>query len=152
MMLGHHAQRIAHGSLGCDGHGIVNHTVFGTFDGTDLLTLLVDGHVLVDDADTAGTGHGDGQVGLRHGIHRRRHNRGVEGNISGKPRSNIYVSGKNLRTGGNQEYVIEGETFGNFSGNELLHRDKFNLTKLTINSQKPAIFILLLYVFVAIFA
>ena len=41
-------------------------------------------HVLVDDADAALLGQGDGQVALGDGVHRRRHDGDVEANVAGE--------------------------------------------------------------------
>ena len=65
------------------------------------------------DTDTAGAGHGDSQVGFGHGIHRRRNDRGMEGDIPGETGRHIDIPRKNFRMGGNQQNIIEGQAFRN---------------------------------------
>ena len=53
MMLGHHSERFAYSSIRTDGHRIVNHSILGAFHTANLLHLLFDGHVFVNDSDSA---------------------------------------------------------------------------------------------------
>ena len=71
MVLRHKSQRFSDIGRRADGDRVVYHAVLGSLDPSDLLALSLDGHVLVNHADTSGTGHRYGQVRLGHGIHRR---------------------------------------------------------------------------------
>ena len=70
-------EQVTHGSVGFDGDRIFHHTSFVTLDLAHFGSLLLDGHVLVDDADTAFLSHGDGQTGFGDGVH----GSGNQGNI-----------------------------------------------------------------------
>src|SRR3989344_2574311 len=70
-------EQVAHGGVSVDGDRIFHHTGFITLDLAHFGSLLLDGHVLVDDADTAFLSHGDGQTGFGDGIH----GSGNQGNI-----------------------------------------------------------------------
>ncbi|MNV13593.1 hypothetical protein D3C71_1042410 [compost metagenome] len=62
-------EQFAHGSVGVDGDRVLDHTGFVTLDLADFGSLLLDGHVLVDDADTTFLSHGDCQTGFSDGVH-----------------------------------------------------------------------------------
>ena len=96
MMLRHKGQCIAHSSLRADGDRIVNHTVLRSLDPADLLALLVNGHILVNHTDTAGTSHRDSKISLSNSVHCRRNNRSAERNISCEFGGNIYSSRKDF--------------------------------------------------------
>ena len=51
------------------GDRIGNHPVLASFDRSDGRGLRFDVQILVNDADSALLGQGDGQWGLRHGVH-----------------------------------------------------------------------------------
>ena len=71
VVAGHHGEGVADRRIGTDGDRVIDHAVLRSLDTADLLALRLDGHVLVNDTDTAGTGHGNRQFGLGYGIHGR---------------------------------------------------------------------------------
>ena len=97
MLFSHKSKSITDGSFRTDSNRIINHTVFGSLHPPDLFALLLYSHVLVDDTYTAGTSHGDSKISLSYSVHRRRHNRSVERNLSCKFSGNIYTSRENFR-------------------------------------------------------
>ena len=56
--------------VGAQGDRVDDDAVFGALDLVDLEGLLLDRHVLVDDAEAAFLGQGDGQLALGDGVHR----------------------------------------------------------------------------------
>ena len=61
---------IGQGLVGVDGDGFTTMPDFELLDPADLGGLFLRRHVLVDDADAAGLGHGDRHRRLGHGVHR----------------------------------------------------------------------------------
>ncbi len=74
-----------------------------------LAGLLLDGHVLVDDAESALLGDRDGETGLCNGVHRRRQDGNTERDLRGQPRAHVYFAGQHLGVSGLQQDVVEGE-------------------------------------------
>jgi hypothetical protein len=62
-------EQVTHGGVGLDGDRVLDHTGFETLDLAHFGSLLLDGHVLVDDADAAFLSHGDCQTGFSDGVH-----------------------------------------------------------------------------------
>ena len=77
----------------------------------DFAGLLLDGHVLVDDADTPLLGQRDRQPGLGNGIHRRRQYRYVELDFPGQLRAQVDLVGEHRRVTWLQQNVVEGQGF-----------------------------------------
>ena len=69
VVFAHQGQRVAHGAAPANGHGVVNHAVFGTLHNSHLPRLFLDAHVLVYHADTTFAGNGDSHFALGHGVH-----------------------------------------------------------------------------------
>ncbi len=78
----HHFQGVANGAAPAYGHRVVNHPVFGAFHRMHLPRLLLYGHVLVNHADAAFACYGYGHRCLCHGVHRGRHERHIQGDVS----------------------------------------------------------------------
>ena len=94
-----------------DGHRIQDHSVLGTLHLAHLGSLGGDAHVLVNDADSAFTGQGDGHRGLRHGIHSGRYNGDVQGNVSGETGVEVYCAGQHLGIRRDEKDIVESEAF-----------------------------------------
>ena len=71
--------------------------------------LLLDRHVLVDDADAAFLRHCNGKARLRHGVHRSGHQRNVQRDRSGQAGLEIDFGGQDVGQGRQQQNVVEGE-------------------------------------------
>ena len=67
----HQFQRLAKRALGRDGERVHHHAGFIFFHAADFGGLRFDAHILVDDPDAAGLGHGDGEPVFGHRVHRR---------------------------------------------------------------------------------
>ncbi len=102
------------GFFGGDGDGVDDHAGFGALDLVDLAGLLLDGEIAVDDAHAALLGHGDGEARLGDGVHGGGHERGVEGDGAGEACLRADLGGDDVRVGGDQEDIVEGQGFGDF--------------------------------------
>ncbi len=60
---------LANGHVRLDGDGIADDPALEFFDAIDLPGLIVNRHILVNDADAALLGDGNGKTGLRDGVH-----------------------------------------------------------------------------------
>src|SRR5262249_42926879 len=83
--------------------------VFTALDLVDLGRLPQQRHVLVDDADAAFLGQSDGQFALGYGVHRRRHNRNVNPDVSGKLCADINFTRYDLAVGWLKQDIVEGD-------------------------------------------
>ena len=92
--------KISQSGCSLKSEGVFNHTTFIFFNCPDLFGLLLDGHALVDNADTAFLGKGNGQTRLGHSIHGRGNQRDIHGNTAGQLGRCIYIFGCNLRVAG----------------------------------------------------
>ena len=120
VVLLHQPQGIPYRRFHIDRDRIVDHAVLGAFDLADVLHLHFDGHILVDHADTALPGNGDGQISVGHGIHGRRHDRHLQRNLAGKAGLDIDLAGKDFGTGRNEQYVVVRQTLHD---NLLVHHN-----------------------------
>src|SRR5439155_15024463 len=91
--------------VGRQGDRIDDDAVFAALDLVHFACLVGDGQVLVNDADAAFLGQGDGQVAFGHGIHRGRDNGQIEANIPGQLRAHVHVAGDDVAVAGLQENV-----------------------------------------------
>ena len=81
MMLSHHAEHLTHSRIRMDGDRVIDHSVLCPLYTADLVHLLLNGHVLVDHTDTAGTGHSDSKLSFGHGVHCCRNDRSLESDL-----------------------------------------------------------------------
>ncbi|CDF94346.1 hypothetical protein BN844_3546 [Pseudomonas sp. SHC52] len=77
-------EQIAHRGIGLDGDRVLDHASLEPLDLAHFGGLLFDGHVLVDDTDTAFLGHGNGQTGFGHGVHGSGNQRDIQFDATGK--------------------------------------------------------------------
>ena len=97
--------------IGAEVEGIVNDAVFTSLDAIDLIDLLFDGHILVNDADTAFTGNGNCHAGFGDGVHRGGHNGDIELDFLGQVGGDRHIARLHLAVCGNEQYVVECKTF-----------------------------------------
>ena len=102
-------KQAADGLGGINGNRIFNNSAFMFFNNAHLISLLFNGHALVNDTNASFLSHGNRQTGLSHGIHGRRNQRDIELNISGEPGFQADVLGSHLRVTGQQENIIKSE-------------------------------------------
>ena len=85
--------------------------VFRTLDLVHLRGLRLDGHVLVDDAQTAFAGDGDGQTRVGDGIHGGAHQGDVQGDALGERHGGVYLLGQHIALAGDQQNVVKSKPF-----------------------------------------
>ena len=78
----------------------------------DFLHLLLGRHVVVDEAETAVEGHGDGHAGLGDGVHIRGDDRNMEPEGVGEGGGGVGGAGENLGVKRREGDVVEGERGG----------------------------------------
>ena len=91
------------------GDRVADHAALEFLDAVDLTRLIVDGHVLVDDADTAFLGDGDGQPRLGHGIHRGGYHGEIDLDFAGQLAGQRDIAGQHFRICRHQQNVVECE-------------------------------------------
>jgi hypothetical protein len=94
-----------------DGDGVHHHAGFELLDLAHLVGLGLGVEVLVDDADAARLGQGDGHGRLGDGVHGRRHQRDAQLDGAGELGARVGLVGQHCRRGRLQEDVIESERF-----------------------------------------
>src|SRR5262249_3415294 len=72
---------------------------------------------LVNDADPAFLGQGDGELALGHGVHRRGDDRDVDADVAGQLRADVGVLGDEVAVAGLEQHVVkrdalQGEALG----------------------------------------
>src|SRR6185312_8161079 len=77
--------------------------------------LLLDRHVLVDDADAAGLRHGDGEPCFGNRVHRGRDDRNVQTDVARELRGQADIARQDIRVRGDERNVVEGESFGKYA-------------------------------------
>ncbi len=110
-MFAHELEHVAEGLVGAGGDRVDDHAALGAFDFLDLASLQRGGKVLVDDADTAFAGDGDGAAGFGHRVHRSAHDGQVEADAIGQPRANVHFGGQHVAVGGHEQNIVEGQGF-----------------------------------------
>ena len=109
VVFGHDVKSLCHGAAAGNGDGVVDHAVLSTLDDGHLACLLVDGHVLVDDADASLAGDGNGHLALGDGVHGSRHKGHVQLDVAREAGFQLYRLGQYFRVSGNQQDVVEGQ-------------------------------------------
>ena len=110
VVFGHQCQRLGHRATAADGHRVVNHAVLGTLHDGHLAGLSLYGHVLVDDANAALAGNGNGHRRFRDGVHGSRHKRHVQPDVARETRAQLYRAGQYFRISGDEKDVVESQT------------------------------------------
>ena len=127
VIFGHERQGIADCFSALDGHGIVDHAVFGTLHDGHLASLLFDRHVFVNHTDAAFTSDGDRHGGFGHSVHGGCHEGDVQLNVARKVRGERHRAGQDFGISGDKQDVVVSETVHhNFVGNEICsHKAKY---------------------------
>ena len=97
---------ISQSDLRVDGQRIGNHTGLRALDHIDLSSLIVDGQVAVQHADTTVTSHGDGHLGLGHGIHGSGEDRGLHHDLASQMSAGVHFGGNDIRLVRQQQHII----------------------------------------------
>ena len=96
-----------------NGDGVADHPGLELLDRPDFPGLGFHGQVLVDVADAAFLGQGDGESGLRYGVHRGGDQRDIEVDSARQAGAEIDFGGEGLGVGRHKEDVIECQSFVN---------------------------------------
>ena len=107
----HQGKRVSHRLVFVDGHRVVDHTAFGTFDLAHFGGLLCNRHILVDHSDAALAGKRNSHRSFGYGVHRSGHYRYVEGDVPGEPGMQVHLPGQDFRVCRNEQYVVECQSF-----------------------------------------
>ena len=105
----HHLQRLGDRLPRAHRHRVDDHAGLGALHLVDLFGLLLDGHVLVDDAEPALLGHGDGQARLGHGVHGGGDDGDVQADVAREARGDVDEVRMDVGAGRAEEDVVEGE-------------------------------------------
>ena len=100
---------LAHGHVRRDGDGLLDDAALEALDLGHLRALGGGRHVLVHDADAPLLRQRDRQARLGHGIHGGRQQRDVQLDAAGEAGGEADFAGKDVRVGGNEQYVVESE-------------------------------------------
>ena len=112
----HQRVGVGHIVIGRKVEWIDDDPVFRTLDLVHLGHLFLDGHIFVDDPDSPFAGNGYRHRRGGHSIHRGGDQRGVEDNVPGQHSMQVNIPGGYLRIGGDQQHVVEGESFADELG------------------------------------
>ncbi len=104
--LPHSLSRSARVTSGLTVSGSGDHTGLGTLDHIDLSGLVVDGQIAVQHTDTTVTSHGDGHLGLGHGIHGSGEDRGLHHDLASQMSAGVHFGGNDIRLVRQQQHII----------------------------------------------
>ena len=119
----HQVQGFLHGIAGGNGNGVKNHAAFALLDAFHFQALAFDGHVLMDDADAALAGDGDGHPVLSHGVHGGADEGDIQMDLSGQTGTQVDVRGEYIAGGGDQKHVVKGKAMCGVSSLDEITRD-----------------------------
>ena len=98
---------VAHEHVGADRDRFGNDAGFVTLHLGDFRSLLVGGHVLVNEADAAFLSEGNRELRFRHRIHGGGNHRNIDRKTAGELRLKLRVAREDFRIGGNEQNVVE---------------------------------------------
>jgi hypothetical protein len=107
----HDAHGFRYGMVGAEVDRIGYDAVFGALDPVYFSGLSFNGHVSVDNPDATFPGYGYGHAGFSDRIHGGANDGNVKSDSSGEPGRNVYFPREDLRLSGNQQYIVEAQTF-----------------------------------------
>ena len=114
LVVGHQPQRVGEGLVGVDRDRVDDHAGLELLDLADFVGLLIDAHVAVDDANSAGLRHCDRERAFGHRIHRRRDQRDAELDLAGEASAGIRLPGHDHGRRRDEHHVVEGQSLPNF--------------------------------------
>ena len=118
----HQLERVRQRGAGLDGERVHHHAGFEFLHLPDLRGLRVRLQVAVDHAEAAGLRHGDGHLGLGHGVHGRGDDRDVERDFAGDAAADIDVARQHFGQTGLDQHVVEGQCLAQGSIRHRGHR------------------------------
>ena len=109
VIFSHEGVGLAQGVAGSQPEGVGDDAVFRALDHVHLLCLGGDGHILMNDADAAFSGNGDGHAILGNGVHCGGHHRNIQLDFFGQLSVQINIHRMDLAFCRNQQNVIKSE-------------------------------------------
>ena len=110
-VLFHERHRVLDEIFRFEEEGVGDDAVFAALHLVHLFRLLLDGHVLVDDADAAFARDRDRHPVFGDGVHRRAHQRDVQANFIGEFGLQRHVRGDHVGRLRDEEYVVKCQSF-----------------------------------------
>ncbi len=104
-----HVEHFADELVGGDFDGVLDEAVDVILDAADFGELLLLRHVVVDEAESAVEGHGDGHGGFRHRIHVGGDDRDMEFEVVGEFDVELGIAGEDLGVEGGEGDVVVGQ-------------------------------------------
>ena len=108
----HQVQHVGKGSVRRDRDRVHHHARFVFLDLADFACLVRRLHILVQDADAAGLGHGNGELVFRDRIHGGRDERNAQADRPCEPGAGLGLCRQDGRPAGLQQDVVEGQRLG----------------------------------------
>ncbi len=108
----HELLGVVQGRVTTEGDRVDDHPRLGALHLADHLSLLLDRHLLVDDADAAVARHRDRHRRLGDRVHGRGDQRGVQRHPPGEARGQVDLAGQHGAVRRHQEHVVEGQRSG----------------------------------------
>ena len=105
------AQQLGHGGLRTNGDRVFNNTGFVFFHHAHISRLVFLIHALVENADAAFLGHGNGQAVLGDRIHGCRDQRNVQRDVPRQFAFQGHILGQHIGMGGYKQNVVERQCF-----------------------------------------
>ena len=119
-MLFAQAQRIGEGLIGMNGDRVHHHAGFKLLHLAHFLRLGRYVEIIMNDADAAGLGHGDGEAAFGDGVHGRGDQRHIEADVFRKAGRGVGLGRENRGCRRHQEDVVKRQGFGNL--HSVFHR------------------------------
>ena len=108
-VLGHQLVGLSQSVAGSQPEGIGDNAVLRALDHIHLLSLLADGHILMDDTDTTLTGDGNGHAVLGNGIHGGADEGDIQTDLFRQLGVKVHVGGQHIAGRRNEQNIIKGE-------------------------------------------
>ena len=106
----HQLLRVADQVLRAEEKRIGNHAVLAALYLIHLGRLLLNGHVLMDDPQTAFPRHGNRHTAVRHGIHGGAHHRNIQSDVLRQLDGKIHIPWQHFTPGRDQQHVVKGQS------------------------------------------
>ena len=112
-VFGHQLFRFANGVRGGKEERIGDNAVLAALDLVHLNGLFLNGHVFVDDSQTAFTGNGNGHARVGYRIHGGAKHGNIQRNARHQLGRRIHVPGQHAACSGHQQYVVKSKSRSN---------------------------------------
>ena len=110
MILRHDVEGLCDRSTQRDRYRVIDHTVLRTFHDSHLTGLVVNRHILVNNADTTLTSDGDGHLRFCDGVHGRCHEWYVQLDVTRETGFQLYRLRQYFRISRDQQDVVKCKT------------------------------------------